>query len=145
MMKKKKNMELNNKTHSKISALEFLKDYEDLDYILDDVDEINELFEEIVEYLDKDSFEKYKDDTSIVFNLYISFLNSLSGFEQLSTSLMQIKEIIVDLDLNTISENKRSFIIELIRAILKDISAWKRVCVYKKRCSRCILYKCVYL
>ena len=128
----KENMEINNNTHSNISALEFLKDYEDLDYILEDIDEINELLEEIVEYLDKDTFEKYKNDISVVFNLYTRFLNSLSGFEQLSTSLIQTKNIILDLDLNTIRDKKRSFIIELIRAILSDVSDWKEYVFIKK-------------
>jgi CheY-like chemotaxis protein len=128
----KENMELFNKSHSKINAIEFLKDYDDLDYILEDIDEIDELLEEIVEFLDIDSFEKYKNEISNVFNLYATFLNSLSNFDQLATSLTYTKNIILDLDLTSVDNKKRSFVIEIIRAILNDISDWKEYVFVKK-------------
>ena len=130
--KEKENMEVLNKSHSKINATEFLKDYEDLDFILEDIDEIDELLEEIVESLDIDTFEKYKNDVSNVLNLYAVFLNGLSDFDQLETSLTYTKDIILDLDLMSVNTKKRGFIIEIIRAILKDISAWKEYVFIKK-------------
>ena len=130
--KEKENMEVLNKSHSKINATEFLKDYEDLDFILEDIDEIDELLEEIVESLDIDTFEKYKNDVSNVLNLYAVFLNGLSDFDQLETSLTYTKDIILDLDLISVNTKKRGFIIEIIRAILKDISAWKEYVFIKK-------------
>ena len=128
----KENMEIYNKTHSEISAVEFLKDYDDINYMLEDLDEINELLEEIIEYLDIDSFKKYKNDIGSVFNLYAVFLNSLSDFEQLSTSLTYSKNIILDLDLTSIAQKKRNIIIEIIRAILSDMSDWKEYVFIKK-------------
>lgn len=128
----KDNMELLNKSHSQINATEFLKDYDDLDYILEDIDEIDELLVDIVESLDIDSFEKYKNEVSNVLNLYGVFLHSLSDFDQLATSLTYTKDIILDLDLMSIENKKRGFVIEIIRAILKDISAWKEYVFIKK-------------
>ena len=128
------NMEIYNKTHSKKTAIEFLQDYNDVDYMLEDLDEINELLEEIVEYLDIDCFEKYKNDIDSVLNLYTTLLNSLSDFDQFSISLTDTKNIILDLDLDLVSFNEKSkgHIIEFIRVILKDISAWKEHVFIKK-------------
>jgi len=121
----KEYMDKLNKSHGHVSATEFLKNYDDISYMLDELDEINELFDEICEFLDKDNFEENKEDIGIVFNLYARFLRGLSDFEELATILIDIKNIILELDLTLIPEKKAIIIIEMIRVLLKDLSDWK--------------------
>jgi response regulator RpfG family c-di-GMP phosphodiesterase len=128
----KDNIEVYNKTHSSTSAEEFLATLETTDYSTNDLDEINELLEEVIEYLDVDSFDKYKNDICSVLSLYSIFLNNLLEFEEFSKSLGQVNTIVSNLDLESIDEKKQFYIIEFIRALLKDVLDWKEHVFVKK-------------
>ncbi len=121
----KEEMQKYNEAHSKITAIEFLKDYDDVDYMLKDIEEIDEMMIEVIEYLDISSFDKYKSEINDVLTMYSTFLNSLSNFDQLSTSFINTRDLIIELDISSYPEKKAGYIIEFIRVILKDISAWK--------------------
>ena len=121
----KEQMEQYNDSHSQITALEFLKDYDDIDYILEDIEEIDESLREIIEYLDIDVVEKYQEDISIVLNKYAIFLNGLTEFDELSESLRLLNQSITGLDFSSIDDKKAKYIIEFIRAILSDLLDWK--------------------
>ena len=121
----KEQMDQYNNTHSQISAVEFLKEYDDIDYILEDIEDIDESLRDIVDCLDIDAIEKYQEEISNVLNKYAIFLNSLTQFYELSSSLNALNNSISNLDFNTIDDKKAKFIIEFIRAILKDLLDWK--------------------
>ncbi|MEA3289476.1 MAG: response regulator [Campylobacterota bacterium] len=126
-------MQINNLNHKKVTAQEYLRDFEDLEYILEDISEIDEMLKEIVESLDIKTFEHYKNDINTVMNLYITFLRSLSDFDKLADTLEMTKRLINNLDLNIIYEKEQKYIIETIRAILNDTSYWKdTVFIYKE-------------
>jgi len=121
----KDTMNTNNLNHKQVSASEFLIDFENLEYILNDVNEIDELLSNLIDYLDLDTFEQYKIEINNTLSLYSVFLRSLSDFDDLANTLDLIKELINDIEIFNIEEKKQRFIIETIRAILNDISSWK--------------------
>lgn len=125
-------MHKNNLNHKKVSAQKFLADLGDLDYILEDVNEIDELLSDIIESLDKETIEHYKEDISTALSLYTVFLRSLSDFDDLTNTLEYINNVIEELDLDLYDEKKKKYIIETIRAILQDISFWKETVFIKK-------------
>ncbi len=118
-------MDLNNKSHAKVTATDFIKEYDDISYMLEDLSDIDELLVDIIEYLDIQSINKYKEDITLVLRNYSSFLSSLSDFDHLASSIENTNHSISNIDFNSLDEKKATYIIEFIRAILKDLSSWK--------------------
>lgn len=111
--------------HEKVSAKEFLNEYENLEYILEDVEEIDNILDDLINSLDIDTLDQQKDDLKTALEKYITFLNSLISFHELSTSLNILIGHIEKIDIYKYDDLKRVYIIELLRAILQDISFWK--------------------
>ncbi len=118
-------MEENNKSHKKVTAVDFLKDYDDIGYMLEDLDEIDELLSELITYLDLETIKESKENINLVLNKYSTFLNGLSDFGELSSSLNLLNNSISDTDFKSLEEKKANYSIEFIRAILTDLSQWK--------------------
>ena len=114
-----------NITHKKISAKQFLEDYNNLSHILDDVAEIDDALTHLIDSLDIDTFEMLKNEMLDVFEIYISFVNSFLDFNELSNAIYTISTIIDNLNINSYNIQSQTYIIEFIRAILSDISNWK--------------------
>jgi len=114
-----------NITHKKIPAKQFLEDYEDLSYILNDIDEIDESLTNIIESLDVDTLRMLKDDIQNILSVYINFIKGFSDFDELSNAIYTISTIIDNLNLTSFHSQSQTYIIEFIRAILSDISNWK--------------------
>lgn len=108
-----------------VSAQEFVKDYENLEYILEDLEEIDSLLDEIIHSLDIDTLNPLKANIELTLNKYITFLHSLMEFNALSEALSIMVREVQQLNLEKFEDMKKVFIIELIRAILEDISSWK--------------------
>lgn len=119
-------MEVNNLNHKKVPAVEFLKDFDDLDYILEDILEIDEILNELIESLDIESFEHFKEDMIVSLKLYSTFLRSLSDFDDIAVTLDLTQQHISKIDLDTIAEKKQRHVIETLRAIFYDLSNWKK-------------------
>lgn len=111
--------------YEKISAQEFLKDFESLDYILEDIQEIDDLMSELIEVMDIDSLEKNKENIIYTLKKYETFLHSLMQFDEISRALNILANQIDHLDLSVYEDIKKTFIIELIRGIIDDLSSWK--------------------
>lgn len=126
-------MTKNNLNHKKVPAIDFLKDIEGLEYILDDVNEIDELLVDIIEFLEDDTLEHYKIDINTAFSLYIAFLRSLSDFDEFANTLEYTKDLVESVDIDNYDEKKKQYIIEIIRSILKDISYWKEAVFISKK------------
>ena len=118
-------MEEQNNSHKKVTAIDFLKDFDNIEYILEDVDEIDEILLELISDLDIDNIKESIETINLVLGKYSSFLNGLSDFNELSSSLHLLNNSISNIDFDNIVEKKAKYIIEFIRAILSDLSQWK--------------------
>jgi len=112
-------------THIKVSAKEFLKEYDNLQYMLEDIEDINDMLNEIILNLDFSYFKKCQINIEITLMKYITFLNSLGSFHKFASALTILNNHIKSIDIDEYDNLKASFIIEIIRAILEDISLWK--------------------
>jgi CheY-like chemotaxis protein len=112
-------------TYPQISASEFVKEFENIDYILEDIEEIDYLLFELIDNLDIDTFEYSKNEISNALDKYSMFLRSLMAFDEISIALYQLNNSVESLHIENYEELKKNFIIELIRAILEDLSNWK--------------------
>ncbi|MGM0519896.1 MAG: response regulator [Campylobacterota bacterium] len=121
-----------NLNHKKIPASTYLKEVDNLEYILEDVNEIDEILTDIIESLDAQTLEIYKKDINTALDLYTVFLRGLYDFENIANTLELTKDLINDIDIEEYNEKKRRYIIETIRAILNDISQWKDIVFIKK-------------
>lgn len=114
-----------NKSHKKVPAEEFLKDYEVLDYMIDELDDIEE---DVYEHIDTLYSENLQESIeSIIFTLseYSHFLNTFLEFQELSTSLNLLSRILEKSDFTHTDERKRTLIAEFIKSMLNDLVKWK--------------------
>jgi DNA-binding response OmpR family regulator len=118
--------------HKKISAKEFLKDLDNLSYMLEEIDELLEISNEIVLNLDLDNFKIYTKNIQLALNKYARLFNSLFSLNKLSTSLDSLNQLIATIDLKQYDELKSNYIVELIRAIFEDIAIWKELLFLKQ-------------
>lgn len=114
-----------NKTHFQVSAKEFLSEYDDISYMLEDIDEINDMLSELIVDLDLAHFEYFKSDLTLTIKKYTVFLNSLISFGELSDALHLLNNQIEMIQIDQYEEIKATYIVELVRAILEEISDWK--------------------
>jgi len=114
-----------NETHQLVSAQEFLSEYDTLEYILEDIADIDILLEHIIDAMDQNNFDSHKESMEIVLTKYATFLNSLSSFGELSKSVTILNQQIQDVDLDSLGDKEKYFAAELIRALLEDLSSWK--------------------
>jgi hypothetical protein len=125
IIQKKDMMTKFNESHKKIPAKEFLEDYQDLDYILEDLEDMDEIMHHIVTELDGISLEDILDDIGMVFTRYSRFLNSFIDFYELSTSLVMLEGVLENADYSNMQEKHKEFVAEFIKSIFKDLSDWK--------------------
>ncbi|MEA3289277.1 MAG: response regulator [Campylobacterota bacterium] len=114
-----------NKSHKKVPAEEFLKDYEVLDYMIDELDDIEE---DVYEHIDTLYSENLQESIeSIIFTIseYSHFLNTFLEFQELSTSLNLLSRILEKSDFTHTDERKRTLIAEFIKSMLNDLVKWK--------------------
>ena len=114
-----------NKSHKKISATEFLQDYPDLEYIIEDIEDIDHNLFEIIDILDEDNLVDNIYMIEGVLSGYSTFLNTFLDFYELSTSLTILTKILLNSDIESLDQKSRKFIAELIIAVLKDLRDWK--------------------
>ena len=110
----------------KISAIEFLNNSDNTEYILKDLNETDELLINLITYLDLESIEDFIKNINFILDKYITFLNGLNDFNQLSSSLSLLNTLIFDIDFNILENKKAICVVELVRAILTDLSLWKQ-------------------
>jgi len=128
-----------NQAHGKISATEFLKDYDNLEYILEEIEDIDLFLEEIIISLETVNFKDYKHRIEEALRKYASFANSLSSFGDMSSSISVLNNAIEYADFEHFDEKKQYYIVEIIRAILEDLQNWKDF-VFVKQTANDVYY-----
>ncbi len=118
-------MEDFNESHQQISATEFLDDYDDLSFILEDIEEIDDIVVEVIETLDESSLVLHTESIIMALRKYSTFLNTFLDFYELSTSMAILSNTIESTDFHKIDDKHILLIAEFIKAFLGDLSTWK--------------------
>jgi len=124
-IKKKQLMDKFNASHKKIDAKTFLSEYENIEYILDDFEDLEHEIDDLYFSIDLTNLEEKKEEVSVLFDKYSSFLNIFSEFYELSVSLKILSDIIYSANFSNFSDKDKGFIVEFIKAIFKDLGEWK--------------------
>jgi two-component system chemotaxis response regulator CheY len=111
--------------HEKVSSKEFLEDYLDLEYILDDIDEIEMDIGNIIEDIDEDNLLENIFIVENILHRYSSFLNTFSDFYELSLSLNILIKILINADLKSLDSKSKKFVAGSLSAIFNDLNNWK--------------------
>lgn len=114
-----------NKSHGNLSAKEFLKEYEGIDYLLDDLEDIELDIYEHIETLFEDNLTSQQENIVESIDKYAHFLNTFLEFQELSTSLNLLSRIIQRSDFENVEYKKRVLIASYIKSILEDLVKWK--------------------
>lgn len=128
----KQELDTFNKAHGTMSAQEFLKDYDNLEYILEEVEDIDLFLEEIIVSLETYNFNNYKERIEEALSKYSAFANSLSSFGDMSSSMHLLNTSIENANFDDYDEKRQYYIVEIIRAILEDLQNWKEHVFVKK-------------
>jgi len=118
-------MEQFNRSHKKLTAQEFLVDYPVLDYILDDIQEVQEDLDEHIENMYGGNLVSQMDYIIHTITKYINFLNTFSDFVELSTALNMLNKVLDETDIQSIDERHKDIVAEFIKSILIDLESWK--------------------
>ena len=111
--------------HKKIPASEFLKDYPDLTYILEDIEDLEHDISHVVDTLDASNIIDNLEELENILSNYARFLNTFIDFYELATSLNLLTKVLGKTDFNSLDDKALNFIANFIVAILKDLQDWK--------------------
>jgi len=110
----------------KLSAIDFIEENQEiLNHILETIDHSNKDIEELIEYLDTTTLNKYRSLLVSVFSEYSSFFKNFLYFDSITSSIYILKESILELDLIHFREDKSIYIVKYIKIILVDLINWK--------------------
>jgi hypothetical protein len=133
--KKDSEEQFSSKTETKpkapiISAYEYINDFS-ID--LGDVDEMRELEEDAIAAMSNEESLNEEGQAKLIKALmkYSHMLNSLLEFEMLGYSLNMLVEIMITIDIDTLSESTRTKLPILCKAIIEDLQGW-RIAVFEK-------------
>ena len=107
------------------TAEEFLSEFDTLEYILEDLDEIEDLTIELIDFLDEINFHKYQSKIEFTLSKYASFLNGFADFGHISLAIAYLVDHIHKLDVTLLSDKQRYYCIEMIKGIFEDLRDWK--------------------
>ena len=114
-----------NASHKKLPASEFLQDYDNIEYILEDISELDADIDDIVDQLFAENLENNLEDIVQLFQKYAQFLDSFIDFQELSKSLKLLSELLEESKFSSLDEKSLEFIASFIKAILQDLQDWK--------------------
>lgn len=114
-----------NKSHKQVSAEEFLKEYQDLGYILEDLENIEHDILDQIDTLYEGNLANEISTIVVSIEQYSRFLNGFLEFQELSTALHLLTKILENSNFNTIDSKHNYLIAEFIKAMLVDLLKWK--------------------
>jgi len=118
-------METFNNSHKTLSAKDFLEDCDDLDYIMDDLNDVESDIEDYLDILyEGNLYSKIPDITSTL-TQYSRFLNGFTEFQEPSIALVLLVRILEDTDFSLLDDSNNTIIIRFVKGILTDLIHWK--------------------
>lgn len=114
-----------NSTHRQLPAEQFIKEFEgDIDLYIELIEETDDVVDDILKTLDRDSFFDHKDEIEYILSKYGSFLNNFVEFYEISYAVHALNKIIQNI--NYIDTGKSGILtVEFIRFIIEDLYIWK--------------------
>jgi DNA-binding response OmpR family regulator len=80
-----------------VSATDFLKEYVDIEYIVDNICSIDILVEDIIDNFESQTYYNYIKDINLTFDKYIILFNSFSDFYELASALYLLNQTLENL------------------------------------------------
>lgn len=114
-----------NASHIKVPASEFIAEYDNIEYILEDIEDIDLILDLLVTTLDVDNINDSMANIDECLRKYATFLNSLTTFGELSSTITLMNRQLHEVDFDAMDDKKKFYVIEVIRAILEDLQNWK--------------------
>ena len=114
-----------NQSHQKVSAKTFLEDYPNLEYILEDIEDLDYDVDMLIESLDEHNLQEDMEQISSFLAQYAIFLNTFIDFYELSSSLNMLRDVLENADYSAMDEKQRVYVATFIKAILQDLKNWK--------------------
>ncbi len=115
-----------NKSHKHIHAKVFLEEHTSIDYILDDLEDIEADIENHIDILYDGNLIQEIDVVITNINQYSLFFNNFTEFTELSTALTMLADILSITNFSNINDKHMHLISEFIKAILIDLLNWKQ-------------------
>lgn len=113
-----------NKSHKKVSAEEFLSLYEEEEFNMENLQDLEEDLDKLFSMLLFENDIKYNIDAIVdILEQYRSFLFGFSEFEELNNVLYALIGILENIDFSTL--DKPHIISKFIVAIISDLVEWK--------------------
>jgi len=117
--------------HQKISALEFLEEFEVEQSLIDDLNE-NENEAQNLLYAEVELTQEMIISFSKVLTYYTHFLNETIEFKDLSYSIAALVEVLNNVNINDIDLTIQSTLKNYMTGIIDDMSNWKKVIFIEK-------------
>ena len=114
-----------NRSHKQVSAEEFLSEYDNLDYILLDISDLDDDIYELIDTLEANTLVENIANIIDILDSYSAFLNTFSSFYELATSLNILSNLLSKTNFTQFSDKNLIFITNFIKAIFKDLQDWK--------------------
>ncbi|MDY0116537.1 MAG: hypothetical protein RBR59_03045 [Sulfurimonadaceae bacterium] len=113
------------KDEAKISAFEFLKDFEVEQYLLDELNE-NESEMKNNLFLEDELNQEIVDAVVETLDRYVRVLHGTIEFEDIAFSLKSLSEFLTTLDIAALDESKKNTLRFYIYGLINDLSSWKQ-------------------
>jgi len=117
--------------HQKVSATEFLKEFEVEQSLIDDLDE-NENEAQNLLYAEVELTQEMLTSFANVLTYYTRFLNETIEFKDLSYSISALVEVLNDVNIDDIDPTIQSTLKNYMTGIIDDMSNWKNVIFIEK-------------
>jgi len=112
--------------HQKISALEFLEEFEVEQSLIDDLNE-NENEAQNLLYAEVELTQEMISSFAKVLTYYTHFLNETIEFKDLSYSISALVEVLNNINISDIDSSIQSTLKNYMTGIIDDMSNWKKV------------------
>lgn len=113
------------KDEAKISAVEFLKDFEVEQYLLDELHE-NEIEMKNNLFLEDELNQEIIDSVIETLDRYVKVLHGTIEFEDIAFSLKSLAEFLFTIDITTLDDTKKNTLRFYLYGLINDLSSWKQ-------------------
>lgn len=117
-------MQAFNSTHKKVSATEFLKNYDSSEIDTEELLEIEQELNKLIYQLEKNNLEDVKDNIIEIFEKYQMFLNLFSEFDEIYNVLVNFILLLKSNNLQNLEEEQ--YIKGFIIALITDLIDWEQ-------------------
>jgi len=112
--------------HQKISAVDFLKEFDVETGLLDDLDENEEEAQNLLHQSEKLTNDMLISFTKVLMN-YVHFLNETIEFRDLAYSISALSEVLKNVDVEELDEGIKGTLKQYMSGVIGDLISWKNI------------------